>query len=125
MKRKLLLAIMAFVFTGAHAFENIETEIVLYCSEKNVKKESEIIKRAPARIPQAAIVDGSLIITSAYAIENAHVSVVNENNEVVLDEYITLSSAGSYIQIPYFLPSGTYTLRIEYNEMYLYGYFYL
>lgn len=116
---------MALAFVSVHAFENIETEIVLYCSKKDVKKESIIVNRAPARIPQAVIAGGSIIITSSFSIENAHVSVVNDNNEIILDEYITLSSVGSYLQIPSSLPSGTYTLRIEYNETYLYGYIYL
>lgn len=86
---------------------------------------NEHVKHAPnersVQIMPSAVYDEdtrTIIITSTYFIENAHIIITNKNGNIISDLHTNLSEYEFLIQL---YEKDEYKIEIEYKDTYLYG----
>lgn len=87
---------------------------------------NEHVKHAPnersVQIMPSAVYDEdtrTIIITSTYFIENAHIIITNKNGNIISDLHTNLSECEFLIQL---YEKDEYKIEIKYNNLYIYGF---
>lgn len=120
-REKKILILLTAIFSYSVCNASL-INIDLY--ENNVFN-NEHVKHVPnersVQIMPSAVYDEdtrTIIITSTYFIENAHIIITNKNGNIISDLHTNLSECEFCIQLD---EAGEYKIEIEYKDTYLYG----
>ncbi len=121
MKKLITSIIIALTAINAFSFESIKSEVVLYLYGKPIKTDPTVKPHSVASYPRVVSENGVITITSGRLIENARITITDNNGSVIACEVVDLDRTGVSIQVPIITEGDTYKIEIEYGDTYLYG----
>ncbi len=112
---------MAFSCNASFA-DQFNVILYLYKDFDRIKIGS--IERSMQVVPSVSYDDdaNTITVTSGRLIENARITITDNNGSVVDCEVVNLNRTGVSIQVPIITEGDTYKIEIEYGDTYLYGF---
>ncbi len=122
--KKCLFILVAAVFSCNVCTADVFNITLYKCVGMNNDKVYHSPQERSMQVVPSVVYDdnaNTITVTSGRLIENARITITDNNGSVVDCEVVNLSRTGVSIQVPGITERDTYKIEIEYGDTYLYG----